>query len=314
MIDILMASYNGEKYIVEQIESIINQTYKNWHLYIKDDCSVDNTIEIIKKYIEKYQNKITLVESDKGTGSAKNNFFSMLYLSKSQYTMFCDQDDVWLPEKIEVTHRRMLQMERKYGKEMPILIHTDMSVVDESLNVLHNSKFEYDGIRSKIKYQNFKNTLFENTVSGCNMEINRALLKFVDESDAKDAYMHDWWIALCAKAFGKISYVDMPTMLYRQHDNNTVGVVPEVTPQSVFKRLLYKSYRVAAYKEIEKCNKMIIRFYERFSLKLSEDNRKALVRLIDSFEHCKIFKWSVIFRFGFSTLNIRSYVFYLLFC
>ncbi len=314
MIDILMASYNGEKYIAEQIKSIINQTYKNWHLYIKDDCSTDNTIEIIKNYIEKYHNKITLVESDKGTGSAKNNFFSMLYLSKSQYTMFCDQDDIWLPDKIEVTHRRMLQMERKYGKQMPLLIHTDMSVVDEELNILHDSKYEYDGIKSKIRYQNFRNTIFENTVSGCNMEVNRALLKCVDESDAKDAYMHDWWMALCAKAFGKISYIDRPTMLYRQHDMNTCGVMPRVTPISILKRFLIKKNRIQGLDSIKELNIMYESFYKKFRHKMKEEDRIDISKFVKSFKSNKIKKIHIVLLTRFRSLRLKTFAFYLFFC
>ncbi|MDD4782006.1 MAG: glycosyltransferase, partial [Tissierellia bacterium] len=129
MIDILLASYNGEKYIGEQIESILNQTYQDWFLYIKDDCSIDNTLDIALEYERKYIDKIKVIKSDIPSGSAKNNFFSMLPYSQNDYIMTCDQDDIWLPNKIELTFNKMKDVEKE-NSNIPILIHTDLKVVD----------------------------------------------------------------------------------------------------------------------------------------------------------------------------------------
>ena len=122
MIDILMATYNGEKYLAEQIESIINQSYTNWHLYIQDDCSTDRTLTVAFSYQKKFPEKITVIKNTKNSGSAKDNFFSMLSLSTSEYIMFSDQDDIWLPDKIKITHNRMLRLEKKYGKKFGMMV------------------------------------------------------------------------------------------------------------------------------------------------------------------------------------------------
>ena len=136
MIDILMATYNGGKYISEQINSILNQTYKEWTLYIRDDGSKDNTVDIIDDYCKKYPGKIIRIKDDKLGLGAKLNFSELMKYSKSNYCMFADQDDVWLNTKIEDTMNKMIEAENIHGKETPILVHTDLKVVDGNLNII----------------------------------------------------------------------------------------------------------------------------------------------------------------------------------
>lgn len=219
MIDILLASYNGEKYIAEQIDSILNQTYKDWFLYIKDDCSTDNTVKIIMDYEKEYKDKIKVILSDKPSGSAKNNFFSMFEYSNSDYIMTCDQDDVWLPDKIEITLEGMKEAEQE-NNSIPILVHTDLKVVDENLNVFSDSLFKMqnlDNERYKLNY-----LLTQNIVTGCTVMANKALLNHT-KINPNDAIMHDWWMALIAASLGKIVFIDKATVMYRQHERNSVG-------------------------------------------------------------------------------------------
>ena len=103
MIDILMTVYNGEQYVVPQIESILNQTDSNWKLFIQDDCSTDRTVELIEPYVRRYPERITLLRNEKNSGSAQKNFFSMLPLVEHSYCMFCDHDDVWMRRWVGVT-------------------------------------------------------------------------------------------------------------------------------------------------------------------------------------------------------------------
>lgn len=233
MIDILLASYNGEKYIAEQIDSILSQTYEDWFLYIKDDCSTDNTINIIRGYEKRYKDKIKVIISDKPSGSAKNNFFSMLQYSKSDYIMTCDQDDVWFPEKVKITYNKMKQAENK-DKDIPILVHTDLSVVDENLNTICDSLFKMQNLDSNRDKLN--HLLVQNIVTGCTVMVNRSLLDYI-EAVPTHAIMHDWWMALIASALGKIIFVGTPTVLYRQHNNNDVGAKQVNSANYILKRL-----------------------------------------------------------------------------
>jgi len=111
-IDILLSTYNGEQYLRNQIESIINQTYKNWRLLIRDDGSQDKTIEILEYYLRKHKDKIVLIEDGQKHLGASKSFFRLLGYSDAKYIMFCDQDDVWLPYKIEKTYNKMKELEK----------------------------------------------------------------------------------------------------------------------------------------------------------------------------------------------------------
>lgn len=220
MIDILMATYNGERYIEQQLDSIIKQDDTNWRLLVRDDCSQDNTRQIIQRYQIRYPEKVILIPSTEPSGSAMNNFFQLLNYAENEYIMFADQDDVWKPDKIALTLRKMHELETQYGKETPLLVHTDLCVVDETLHTINPSIFamqDMDYRRDKLN-----NLLATNIVTGCTMLFNQSILKMLNEKP-KIAVMHDMWIALVASAFGKIGFVRKTTTLYRQHNKNANG-------------------------------------------------------------------------------------------
>ncbi len=216
-ITILLSTYNGEKYLKEQLNSLFSQTYKDFEIIVRDDISSDKTLEILKSY------DVKIIESKQNLG-AKKSFSTLLEYalqnSDSEYFMFCDQDDVWNHDKIEKTLAKMKELEAFYGNEKPLLIHTDLEVVDENLGTISNSMWEYEYILPKCN--SFNRLLIQNTVTGCTMMINRKLaLKSLDIP--KEAIMHDWWIGLVASYFGKIGYINASTIKYRQHGNNTIG-------------------------------------------------------------------------------------------
>lgn len=220
-VDILMATYNGEEFISEQIESIINQTHNNWRLIIKDDGSEDDTAITVKEYTRRFPEKISLVDDIGNNLGACQNFARLMEYSKSDYIMFCDQDDVWLPDKIGITLQKILEMERSYGKNTPLLVYTDLKVADNDLNIIANSFWQYQKLDPETG-QALNRLLVQNVVTGCTMIINNALKK-LSMPIPQDAIMHDWWITLVAASFGKIGYVDDSTVLYRQHDKNDIG-------------------------------------------------------------------------------------------
>lgn len=234
MIDILLASYNGEKYIAQQIDSILNQTFDDWILYIKDDCSTDNTANIILEYEKKYKDKIRVILSDKPSGSAKANFFSMLKYSTNDYIMLCDQDDIWLPDKIEISYNTIKKAEQE-NNDMPVLVHTDLKVVNENLNIISESLFKMQNLDSRKDKIN--NLLVQNIVTGCTIMVNRKLLSYITQIP-KNALMHDWWLALIACCLGRIVFIDKITVLYRQHEGNNVGAKAANSIKYFLERLL----------------------------------------------------------------------------
>ncbi len=240
---ILLASYRGEKYIKDQIQSLLNQTEKNVAILIRDDKSPDRTFEIEQEFQKEYPDRIKLLQRTEGVGGSKENFWALCQEavnSDADYFMFCDQDDVWNPDKVEITLNRMQEIEQAKPNK-PVLVHTDLEVVDQELKVLGESFVRYRALDAHIVEIN--RLLVQNNVTGCTMMVNRALLeKALKLSDISAIAMHDWWFSLVASLFGEISFVDRATIKYRQHGGNVVGATKVNTPAFILQRLKGKNH------------------------------------------------------------------------
>lgn len=231
-IAILLATYNGEQYLQEQLDSLLSQTCQDWVTYIHDDGSTDQTMKVIEEYTTKYPQKFVKVDGI-STGGAKKNFFYLLSCVDAPYLMCCDQDDVWLPEKVEVTFQAMKQLEQEYAdsgkqeKEIPLLVFTELRVVDGKLNTIAERMSAIQQL--ECNRNRVEDIMVQNNVTGCTMMINRCLLRMMNGSDPKhpadvnQVIMHDWWCALIAAEYGKMKFIGTPTILYRQHGDNSVG-------------------------------------------------------------------------------------------
>lgn len=236
-VDIIMATYNGEMYIAQQLDSIINQTYKNWRLLIRDDGSNDKTVDILTKYALRYSDTIVLLPPSQHLGP-KDNFAGLLTYSKASYTMFSDQDDVWLPTKVADTLTAMIDLQKRNGTHVPLLVYSDLVVVDENLMKISSSFFRH--VRTK-PHDTLKPLLLHNSIAGCTMMINRSLREMVPTIPER-AIMHDWWIGLMAAGFGRIVCIPQPTLLYRQHTANAAGAKPW-SPRQIITDHLSGSWR-----------------------------------------------------------------------
>lgn len=218
MIAILLATYNSEHYIREQLDSLFSQTYKDWRIVVRDDCSTDNTLNIIKEYLISYPDKISIIDNEGKKLYAYRNFFELLSKTESDYYMFCDHDDVWLPNKIELSMNRMEEVEKK---GVPVIVHTDMKVVDQNLNIIHHSFWKYSKLLPE--HTSFKELVLCNSANGCTMLFNQKA-KDVSLSNVNYAKMHDILLNQSVAANdGIISAIYTPTVLYRQHIDNVVG-------------------------------------------------------------------------------------------
>lgn len=221
MVSIVMTTYNGERYIAEQIESILASTFQDIEIFIYDDGSKDGTVSILKRYESLYPDKVHAYQNEVNLGVTKN-FLQGITRTASDYIMLCDQDDYWKKDKIEVTLKRMRHMEKQYGKDVPMVVFTDAEVVDAKLNTMDESFFRsghLDPRRTDLPH-----LLMENKLIGCTVMLNAALREIIAEHDLpKNAKFHDWWIGLIAASFGRIGYVNQSTLLYRQHGTNVVG-------------------------------------------------------------------------------------------
>ena len=220
-IAILLAAYNGERYIEEQLKSLLAQSCSDWELFIHDDGSRDKTPEIIAAYGREYPDRIHVLPGAP-SGSAKENFFFLMRQVQAPYLMFCDQDDVWLPEKVEETLSRMKALEKQMEPGVPLLVFSDLSVVDGGLRLIAERMSVYQKLDpERVRPENL---VVQNVVTGCTVMINQPLAELaLKPENVDDVIMHDWWCALIAACMGKISFVDSSLTLYRQHENNSVG-------------------------------------------------------------------------------------------
>lgn len=218
MVTVLLAVFCGEKYLREQIDSILNQTVSDVKIVIRDDGSTDSSPMIIEEYLQKFPDRISVIYGEP-TGSAAANFGKLLAGCDDDYIMLADQDDIWFPDKVKKTLDYMLGAENG-DTDLPVLVHTDLVVADSNLNVIADSFFKFQKIYPDDLSLN--RLLVQNYVTGCTVMINRALKnRAVPVPDGVP--MHDWWLALSATVFGRIVTVKEQTMYYRQHAGNQVG-------------------------------------------------------------------------------------------
>ncbi|CUO43964.1 glycosyltransferase family 2 protein [Clostridium disporicum] len=244
---ILMATYNGEKFIREQLNSILNQSYNDFELIIRDDGSKDRTVSIIQEYIEK-DNRVNLLVG-KNLGQTQNFNALLREVQDAEYVMFADQDDVWMEDKVELSLQKIKNIEEEKGKEYPIMVYSNLRYVDEKLNDIPNKLRE-------INEESINTILGYNFVWGCTMLINNSLLR-LSYPIGKSAQNHDYWIALTCALNGVMYNLGRETLLYRQHSNNVTGGINNYSLISKLKRLskLFNSYNDQLNQNLEFCAK-----------------------------------------------------------
>lgn len=230
MLAILLSTYNGEKYVKEQIESILQQDFYNLDLYIRDDGSKDSTRSIIQYYVSHYSNVHFMQDTD-NLGAAMS-FMALLKYVNSDYYMFCDQDDIWLKDKVSKSIFKIKTLEQS---NLPVLVFSDAKVVDEKLNILSNSFWNYNKVFPQILLSNPKFINVFNCSPGCTMIFNHELKKCLTDYHP-NILMHDWYIMIKSFQNGVVDYINEPLMLYRQHSQNVVGA-DKISIQTFFYRI-----------------------------------------------------------------------------
>lgn len=255
-IAVLLATYNGERYLQELLQSLLRQSHKDFCCFIHDDGSHDGTIKILEEFCSQFPEYFVLVGGD-STGGAKYNFMYLLKCVEADYYMFCDQDDVWLPDKVELTYDLMI----KQNSDIPLVVYSDLKIVDANLDLIDSSYYHYTG-KNPIK-TSLIDLLKSNVTVGCTMMINRILRdKSLQIYDIDNIFMHDWWMSLIASAIGKVIFLDQQTILYRQHGNNSIGAIKK-------KKLFEKVAQYIDYKQMLAKKKYYIQRPIKFCRELS---------------------------------------------
>ena len=220
--DILLATYDGARFLPELIKSLDEQTDQSWRVLVRDDGSTDDTVDILHAWQSRLGDRFKMVKDSKGNLGAAGNFGALLEASDAEYFLPCDQDDFWLPTKIETLLAAIRAEEDKHSSDTPIIVHTDLIVVDEDMIVLADSFWQYQRLRMQGKVPSWKLITLQNNVTGCAMIGNRALLEQALPIPSS-AIMHDWWLALYASLHGQVVEIREPSAKYRQHASNTLG-------------------------------------------------------------------------------------------
>lgn len=273
MYHILLATYNGEKYVGELLDSIKGQSVTDWQILAFDDGSEDGTVDILKRFAKENPGKLVLNENVLSSGSAKANF-ALLFQRASfldyEYVLPADQDDVWLPDKLYKLSRIMDKAEKRFGKDVPILVHSDMMVVNDELEEISPSFFEYSGLN---KHARIYELIVQNCVTGCACIINNALLKGVSNELLDDnVIMHDHWLALYASVFGRVLFTNNVTALYRQHSKNSVGAKGVKNLPRLVKRFFNErsSYKADLKATKDQCKSFVMAYGEPYGVKIGE--------------------------------------------
>ncbi len=304
-IQVLLATYNGENFISDQIYSVLLNFNKmndfDCSILISDDQSTDNTINIVNN-IKSKDPRVVLIDNER-KGGVKNNFNYLIGKADADYIFFCDQDDFWLPDKISIFIEKFIELE---GENKPLLIHSDLCVVDKTLSPLHTSMFEYQIIRRE---PSFSNLIVSNSITGCVLAINSPLLTMVKKSSVEKSIMHDWYIGLIASAFGTLYHIPKSLILYRQHDNNQVGA------KAFGLRIFFDTGKVKkAFHSIYLTREQAILFNKDFGNYLSRDNHAVLNYFIESFSRGFIFRFFLFFKKDIVKFGIiRNAVFFILY-
>ena len=283
-IHILLSTYNGEQFLAEQIQSIQNQTVQDWKLLIRDDGSRDRTREIIQEFVAQDSRIHWINENESKNLGVIKSFHNLAQFEEADVYFFSDQDDVWLPQKLELS----LAEARKYPAEMPLLVYMDLTVVNQDLEVLSSSM-----IRSQSGHANTElvQELTENTVTGGVAMVNHALIQLWNQTE--DILMHDWYLALLATAFGKLVYIDQPGELYRQHEHNVLGAR---TWSKRIKKWLRPSLLFRMYWDLIKKSQQQAAFL--LDMPLSAEKRELVAAYVTILDQPIHERWRILRQYG----------------
>ncbi len=318
-VNIIMATYNGARYVREQIDSIVKGSYNDFKLWIFDDGSTDDTILIVKDYENSYPDKVILRQNNRNKGVTLNFLDGVQYAAKinenqkqeqadlllteeeepetiRDYYMFCDQDDIWMTDKICKTMMQMKKIEKKLGQDYPVAVFTDALVVDNDMKVLNRSFHKSN--RLDTNKVDLPHILMENKLIGCTIMFNEPIRQLMIGNPVCARY-HDWWVALIAAAFGHISYLPSVTLFYRQHGGNVVG------NQSFHTYVRNRMIAIKEQKEVINKNALQAEeFYKIYEAALTPRQKKLVHCMAYLLKESWIKRRQLVLKFGFMKTGV----------
>ncbi len=267
---ILISTYNGEKYLKEQLDSVLEQTYNNLVVIIRDDGSNDNTKNVLQQYTS--NEKIKVIEGN-NIGFI-NSFFKLLNNApEADYYAFCDQDDIWRKDKIE---RAVNKLNSENNKE-PLLYASNYVICNENAKVIKKHKAP--------KNISFANALVECIAPGMSMVINQKAKELILSKDWTQCFYHDWWMYLICVSMGKVIYDDYESVYYRRHEETLTN-----RSYNPLKTLLWRFKQIKNEGYFKKTKHQIKQFYEQYEKDLPENYKNIIKPFITNYSFLNVLK------------------------
>ncbi|CAK9886690.1 MAG: putative protein [Candidatus Erwinia impunctatus] len=270
--EVVVCTYNGERYILEQLASIVNQKISPQRIIISDDGSTDNTLKLVEDFAATTSIQFDVLQRVAAPKGPSHNFLYGLSLTTATNVFLSDQDDVWVNDKIEHYQRVVSQIS---DDSQPLLIFSDAELVDSELRFLNASFLQNERLNPEQQLV-FPRLIFQNCIQGATVMVNRALLQHLRPS--QHMLMHDWWLGLLAITFGRLVFLPERLIKYRQHANNVVG-----SSGYGLKRILAKFMQLSS---VAHQNRLVIEqavsFYEIYDKGLKKEDKKFLERMLRS--------------------------------
>ncbi len=295
-LQILLATFNGERFLRPQLDSLLAQTYASFTILVRDDGSSDATLDILGSYARQHPGRIQILPRTAPTGAARLNFLMLMQAATAPYVCFADQDDIWLPSKLTLSMQAMQALERRHPPSTPLLVFTDLRIVDDQLNTIAPSMWRYSTFQPRSIHR-LASMLGQSIVTGCTMTINRPLLDLARRMPHV-ATMHDRWISLLAASFGAAAFLPEQTVLYRQHTGNVVGATaPDTSLHDLGGKIRNNTGR---RHDRERCQQQVLALLEVHAEELPPQRVRLLRAYLQSGEsHSRILRLWLTLRNGF---------------
>lgn len=256
-VKVLLSAYNGARYIEEQIDSILNQTYQELELIVRDDGSVDGTVDILKEYEKK---GLIQLELGKNVGFVASFFWLIEHGGDGDFFFFSDQDDVWFPQKVEMALEKLKDVDHT----KPVLYFSNYDFYDGDMKFIAHHE-------SKGNKLSFRNSIVDCVPLGFNSCFNKKAQEMTIANMPKHSQGHDWWMYMLCSGLGQVVYDERATVKYRRHNANVSGEEVSFFQFQVwrFKKLFLNGY-------FKKIREQIIEFEQLFGSQLSKEDQKVL--------------------------------------
>lgn len=279
MIDIMLATYNGEAFIEEQVRSIIGQTFTQWRLWVHDDGSTDQTSAIIER-LSQEDERIIFVQDDRVRMGVARHFIHMLQYAQAPYCMFCDQDDIWLPNKVQTMYEAIQEKDNL----LPQVVYSNAYLWNPTQGIISD--------KNTLTFPTtLRQALFLNTgIQGAAAIFNQAMCQHLRKPLANYA-MHDHVLLLAGICLGQVHYLHHSLMYYRQHENNVTGHAPGSIRKKI--ALMWQNRHVPLVSRLHLDG--LQAFYNQFERYLSEDDKKT-IELFLQLPHTSFFyrSWAIV--------------------